>query len=166
MANPPAPVVPAATGIPYGLFAPTPVADPLASLSLGFNKPAAAAFDSPHDNRINSVSATIDAPIPADIFDFWLDTLIALRGPDILRIKGIVHVEGIAHPFAFHGVQHIFHPPVSLPHWPAGDCTSRIVVIGRDIPRDILASSLQLLRMRPPPADGGGMMTQHLQLPF
>jgi G3E family GTPase len=150
----------------YGLFAPNPAADPFASLSMGFHKPAPTAALSLHDRRITSVSATIVNPIPADIFDFWLDTLIALRGPDILRMKGIVHVEGIPHPFAFHGVQHIFYPPVSLPHWPDGDRTSRIVVIGRDIPRDILESSLAVLRMRPEQTAPGGMLAQHIQMPF
>jgi G3E family GTPase len=165
--KPTPPAQPIGYGNPaYGLFSPNPAADPFASLSLGFHRPAPTAAISLHDSRITSVSATIDDPIPADIFDFWLDTLIALRGPDILRMKGIVHVEGIPHPFAFHGVQHIFHPPVSLPHWPEGDRTSRIVVIGRDIPRDILESSLAVLRMRPEPTGSGGMMVQHIQMPF
>jgi len=77
-----------------------------------------------------------------------------------------VHVTGIPYPFAFHGVQHIFHPPVSLPHWPEGDRKSRIVVIGRDIPRDILAGSLAVLRTRPVPAQAGGMMAQTIAMPF
>jgi len=166
-AKPAAPALPIGSGNPsYGLFAPNPAADPLASLSMGFHRPASSAATSIHDSRINSVSITIDDPIPADLFDFWLDTLIAVRGPDILRIKGIVHVEGIPYPFAFHGVQHIFHPPVSLPHWPEGDRKSRIVVIGRDIPRDILAGSLAVLRTRHEPAQAGGMMAQTISMPF
>ncbi|MDO9526705.1 MAG: GTP-binding protein, partial [Gemmobacter sp.] len=60
----------------------------------------------------------------------------------------------------------IFHPPVGLPQWPEGDRTSRIVVIGRDIPRDILESSLAVLRMRPEPTGSGEMMAQHIQMPF
>jgi len=167
LSKPTVPAQPIGSGNPaYGLFAPNPAADPFASLSMGFHRPAPTAPVSLHDTRINSVSITIDDPIPADLFDFWLDTLIALRGPNILRIKGIVHVEGIPHPFAFHGVQHIFHPPVSLPHWPEGDRKSRIVVIGRDIPRDILESSIAVLRMRPEQTGSGGMMAQHIQMPF
>jgi len=165
--KPAAPVLPMGSGNPsYGLFAANPAADPFASLSMGFHRPAPSAATSIHDSRINSVSITIDDPIPADLFDFWLDTLIALRGPDILRMKGIVHVTGIPYPFAFHGVQHIFHPPVSLPHWPEGDRKSRIVVIGRDIPRDILEGSLTVLRTRHEPAQVGGMMAQTIAMPF
>ncbi len=165
--KPSGPPQPIGSGNPaYGLFAPNPATDPFASLSMGFHRPSPAAPVSLHDTRINSVSITIDDPIPADLFDFWLDSLIALRGPDILRMKGIVHVEDIPHPFAFHGVQHIFHPPVSLPHWPEGDRKSRIVVIGRDIPRDILARSLDLLRTGPKLTEPGGMMAQTISMPF
>jgi G3E family GTPase len=156
--QPSRPALPMGSGNPsYGLFTPNLAADPLASLSMGFHKPADLPTISPHDSRINSVSITLDEPIRADLFDFWLDSLIALRGPDILRMKGIVHVEGIPHPFAFHGVQHIFNPPVSLPHLPPGDRTSRIVVIGRDIPRDILANSMAILRTPPPPTSSRGI---------
>jgi len=165
--KPTAPALPMGSGNPsHGLFAPNPAADPFASLSMGFHRPAPTLSVSLHDARINSVSITIDDPVPADLFDFWLDTLIALRGPDILRIKGIVHVTGIPYPFAFHGVQHIFHPPVSLPHWPEGDRKSRIVVIGRDIPRGILEGSLAVLRTRHEPAQAGGMMAQTIAMPF
>ncbi len=163
----PAPAMAMGIGNPgYGLFRPNPAADLLAGLSLGFHRPAVPAAFSVHDSRITSVSAIIGDPIRADLFDFWLDTLIALRGPNILRMKGIVHVEGIPHPFAFHGVQHIFHPPVSLPHWPEGNRASRIVVIGRDIPRDFLADSLAFLRAPPAPAKRGGMLVQNIQMPF
>ena len=81
-------------------------------------------------------------------------------------MKGIIHVEGSPNPFAFHGVQHIFHPPVSLPHWPEGDRSSRIVVIGRDILRDILEGSLVVLRMRPEQTAAVGMMARHIQMPL
>lgn len=161
----PAPLMAVATAPTHGLFAP-PAPDPLASLSLGFLKPKAPASFSLHDSRITSVSITLDDPVPAHLFDLWLDTLIAMRGPDILRMKGIVHVEGIPYPFAFHGVQHIFHPPVSLPHWPDGDRTSRIVVIGRDIPRDILADSLAVLRTRPDPSLRPAQTSLPTDMPF
>ena len=99
-----------------------------------------------HDSRITSLSAVIEHPVRADAFGLWLDTLMSFHGPDILRFKAIIHTTDDPHPFAVHGVQHIFHPPVLLPHWPAGDRTSRFVVIGRDLPRDMLQDSLAFLR--------------------
>ena len=99
-----------------------------------------------HDARITSLSAVIEHPVRADAFGLWLDTLMSFHGPDILRFKAIIHTTDDPHPFAVHGVQHIFHPPVPLPHWPAGDRTSRFVVIGRDLRRDMLEESLIFLR--------------------
>jgi G3E family GTPase len=110
----------------------------------------------------------VHEPIPASVFDFWLDTLIALKGPNILRIKGIVHVEGIDWPFVFHGVQHIFDAPVPLKSWTGKDTTSRVVVIARDMSEEDLAASLVLLRMQPKEIDKAteGMMVQTVEMPF
>ncbi len=125
-------------------------ADPFANLT-GFApaSPAAASF-SPHDTRIGTASITLEEPISDKVFDRWLDTLIALRGSDILRVKGIVFLEGIEAPFAFHGVQHIFDPPVPIRDWPGGDRRSRIVVIARDFSRPELQRSLDMLRASEP----------------
>ncbi len=101
---------------------------------------------SSHDVRISSLSAVIEHPVRADAFGLWLETLMAFHGPNVLRFKAIIHTTEDPHPFAVHGVQHIFHPPVPLPHWPAGDRTSRFVVIGRDLRRDMLEDSLAFLR--------------------
>ncbi|MDD7971212.1 CobW family GTP-binding protein [Roseinatronobacter alkalisoli] len=150
-----------------------PAADPLAGLS-GIALPEAATsapFEtvSHHasDDRIATASIRIETPIPAEVFDFWLDSLIAIKGPDILRIKGIVHLEDIPYPFVFHGVQHIFAPPTPLKSWPKGDTSSRIVVIARDIPKPELDRHLALLLS--PPAEkteAPGMMGQSLETPF
>ena len=122
--------------------------DPLANLSgLASSEPNPESF-SPHDSRIGTASVILDEPISDEAFDHWLNTLIALRGPDILRVKGIVFLKDIDAPFVFHGVQHIFDPPVPVLNWPGGDRRSRIVVIARDISRPELKRSLDMLRAR------------------
>lgn len=124
--------------------------DPLQNLS-GLSPTAQPKVtQSVHDARIGSVSIVLHDPIPAVAFDLWLDTLIALRGPDILRVKGVVHLEGIPTPFVFHGVQHLFDPPVPLHDWQGSDRSSRIVVIARDMSRPELKASLDLLRAQIP----------------
>ena len=87
------------------------------------------------------------------VFNLWLDTLISLKGPDILRVKGIVFLEGIERPFVFHGVQHIFDPPVQLQEWSDDDTRSRIVVIAKDISRPMLQHSFDMLRASQPDYD-------------
>jgi len=154
------------------LGASSPAPDPLAGLS-GFAAKATAAqpltvggSQAHHDNRIGSASIEVTEPIPAEVFDFWLDTLIALKGPDILRMKGIVHVEGLEWPFVFHGVQHIFDAPVPLKSWSGKDATSRVVVIARAIDTGDLKASLETLRMKPQQARTDGMMVHTTEMPF
>ena len=113
-----------------------------------------------HNHSIVSASIEIETPVSASVFDFWLDTLIALKGPDILRIKGIVHLESMELPFVFHGVQHIFDPPVLLESWNGSGTTSRVVVIARNMKEDELKASLNTLHLQPKEATStvGGMM--------
>ncbi len=123
--------------------------DPLTNLS-GLAPVPRIPVVSPHDTRIQSVSILLDHPLPDAAFDIWLDTLIGLKGPDILRVKGIVFLKGDERPFVFHGVQHIFDPPVQLRDWPGGDTRSRIVVIAKDITRPELQRSFDMLRATQP----------------
>ena len=121
-----------------------------------------------HDDRITSASIMIDKPIPASVFDFWLDMLIALKGPDILRMKGIVHVDGVEWPFVFHGVQHIFDEPVPLKSWKGGDTKSRVVVIARDMTKEDLEGALNVLWMQPKEVEKteDHLMTETTEMPF
>jgi G3E family GTPase len=120
--------------------------DPLQNLSGLSPSPEVDTFQSPHDTRISSAPIVLTDPIPVAGFDLWLDTLIALRGLDIQRVKGVVHLENAPTPFVFHGVQHLFEPPVPLTDWQGEDRTSRIVVIARDTTRPELTYSLDMLR--------------------
>ncbi|WP_242679588.1 CobW family GTP-binding protein [Paracoccus nototheniae] len=98
--------------------------DPLAGLSGLAPRSVAAALPGfpstathhARDSNIVTASITIDAPIPAPVFDFWLDMLVGIQGDSILRLKAIVHIEGGQVPFVMHGVQHILEPPVPLKH--------------------------------------------------
>ena len=125
-------------------------ADPLSNISGLRPSINSAAPTHRHDTRIQSVSIVLDTPIPVARFDQWLDTLVMLRGPNILRVKGIVHVEDIEKPFVFHGVQHLFDPPVPLNDWIGTTRQSRIVVIARDMTREELEYSLNTLRTPKP----------------
>ncbi len=120
--------------------------DPLFNLSGFVPSAAKTAPLSKHDARIGSASIVLHDPIHPDAFDRWLDTLIRLRGPDILRVKGIVHLIGIEMPFVFHGVQHLFDTPVPLHDWQGETRQSRIVVIARDMTNAELVYSLDMLR--------------------
>ncbi len=71
-----------------------------------------------------------DAPLSLMDVDILVDLFRANFGPDLLRLKGIIHVqEDPDRPLVIHGVQHIFHPPARLPAWPGNDRFTRIVGI-------------------------------------
>jgi G3E family GTPase len=84
-----------------------------------------------HDASIRTLSLRFEQPFTWSGFSAALELLTTLRGPDMLRVKGIVNVEG--KPVVVQGVQHIFHPPVTLDRWPSDDHQTRLVFITRRI---------------------------------
>ena len=72
-----------------------------------------------------------------------LEVLMSMRGENLLRVKGIVNVVESPTPLVIHGVQHLFHPPVTLPEWPDDDRSSRIVFITRDLSRTAVQQLLE-----------------------
>jgi len=69
-------------------------------------------------------------------FQFFLEILTAQMGENMLRVKGIINVNGNDKPAVIHGVQHIFHPIQWLDKWPDDDRRSRLVFIVRDTPKE------------------------------
>ena len=76
------------------------------------------------------------------LFIDWIEGLIAVRGDDILRIKGLLWLSDTDRPVVVHGVQHIFHPPARLERWPDDDPRTQIVFITRDLPQEPVEASL------------------------
>jgi G3E family GTPase len=91
------------------------------------------------EERIRSLALATDRALPAATFDMFLDLLRGMHGPNLLRVKGIVKIaEAPDEPVVIHGVQHVFHPPASLPAWPDDDRRTRMVFITCDMdPRAI-----------------------------
>jgi G3E family GTPase len=85
-----------------------------------------------------------DAPIDWPLFQRAVETLIALRGEDLLRVKGLLNIAGGRGPVVFQAVQHLIHPPVELAAWPDADRSTRVVFITRHVAerqvRDLFAA--------------------------
>jgi G3E family GTPase len=86
-----------------------------------------------HGDGISSFVIVQQEPIDWPTFARVMETLIALRGPDLLRAKGILDVKGCRGPVVVQYVQHLAHPPVELEKWPDANRGSRLVFITRDI---------------------------------
>lgn len=97
-----------------------------------------------HDARIGAFCLTFDAPLSWPGLAMWLEMLVASKGEHLLRVKGILNLQGCDRPVAIHAVRHLMHPPVKLAAWPEDDPrTSRMVFITRDLPRAVIEDGLQ-----------------------
>jgi len=93
-----------------------------------------------HDERVKSFCLRFTEPMTWNSFSQTMEVLSALRGSDMLRVKGLVNVADHKGPMVIQGVQHLFHPPVELNDWPSADHSTRIVFITRNIPRETVAN--------------------------
>jgi G3E family GTPase len=82
---------------------------------------------------IATFTITETRPIEWRPFACAMEALIALRGADLLRVKGVLDVAGCRGPVVVQFVGHLAHPPVELDRWPDGERTSRIVFIARNL---------------------------------
>ena len=87
-----------------------------------------------HSDGIGSFVWHATKPARWAIFSRAMETLTALRGADLLRVKGFLNVEGCLGPVLVQFVQHLSPPPVELEAWPNADRDSRLVFITRNIP--------------------------------
>jgi G3E family GTPase len=110
-----------------GALDPQRVVAPVAGERSGFIAEAA------HSDGVTSFVVEHDKPIEWLGFARAMETLIALRGADLLRVKGILNVAGCQGPVLVQYVQHLAHQPVELETWPDKNRNSRIVFITRNI---------------------------------
>ncbi|HEY7536388.1 MAG TPA: GTP-binding protein [Gaiellaceae bacterium] len=94
-----------------------------------------------HSDGVRAHSLVFDEQLDWTAFGVWLTMLLAARGEDLLRVKGLLNVGGSG-PLVLNGVQHVVHPPIHLDEWPDDDQRSRIVFIGRGFTAAELERSL------------------------
>jgi len=105
-----------------------------------------------HSDGISSFVLRPHGPMAWTPFAQAMETLIALRGPDLLRVKGLLDVAGCRGPVVVQFVQHLAHPPVELDAWPDADHASRLVFITRNIPEAAVRKLFAAVRALAPPA--------------
>ena len=97
-----------------------------------------------HSDGISSFVLERQQPVEWPAFSRAMETLIALRGAELLRVKGILNVAGCRGPVIVQYVQHLAHPPVELQSWPDQNRDSRVIFITRNIQeaqiRDLFAA--------------------------
>jgi G3E family GTPase len=86
-----------------------------------------------HSDGISSFVLERQQPVVWPAFSRAMETLIALRGGDLLRVKGILNVAGCRGPVVVQYVQHLAHPPVELQSWADQNRDSRLVFVTRNL---------------------------------
>jgi G3E family GTPase len=86
-----------------------------------------------HDDEIKGVSLRTEQPIDGKKITQWLDKLLADQGPDILRAKGIINVQGENKRLVFQAVHMILEGDLQREWKPGEDRSSRMVFIGRNL---------------------------------
>ena len=95
-----------------------------------------------HDSGIASFCLWFDGALDWTAFGIWMTMLLSRHGENVLRIKGMLNIAGVADPVLVNGVQHVVHPPTHLDGWPDADRRSRIVFIVRGIAQERIEASL------------------------
>jgi G3E family GTPase len=107
-----------------------------------------AAVEAPHGS-VQSFTLRFDGAFDWTMFGVWLTMLLNRHGDKVLRVKGILNVEGSDTPVAVHGVQHLVHPPKHMAAWPDADRRSRLVFIVEGLERSAIERSLAAFSGRP-----------------
>lgn len=86
-----------------------------------------------HQDDIGSVVLRHDQPIAWPALRLWLDSVLSLRGDRILRLKGLVQLDGQERLIVLQGVHHVLHPPVFLVRSAPEQPATQIVLITRGL---------------------------------
>lgn len=99
-----------------------------------------------HDDAIASVSLRPEGDLDPTTFFRWLNRFVQAKGPDILRIKGIVALVGEARRYVFHGVHMTLDGRPGKPWRPGELRRGEIVFIGRGLDAQEIAVGLAQCR--------------------
>jgi G3E family GTPase len=93
------------------------------------------------DDAVGSLVLESESPLDLDRVGAFVGALIAEHSADLLRYKGILSIVGEARRLIFQGVHKVAGFDYGRP-WEEGERrTSRIVLIGRHLPADVLRAS-------------------------
>ncbi|SBW22556.1 CobW family GTP-binding protein [Protofrankia symbiont of Coriaria ruscifolia] len=95
-----------------------------------------------HDLTVTSVGIELAGDLSVPKLNDWLGELLATKGTDIFRSKGILAVGGQDNRYVFQGVHMLFEGTDGQP-WGEAPRISRLVFIGRNLDRGALEDGLR-----------------------
>jgi G3E family GTPase len=103
--------------------------------------------DHEHDDEIGSLSLTSDRPLDPELFVPWIQKITQDFGTDILRMKGIIAMKDDEQRFVIQGVHMLLEGGSQRPWKPDEKRDSRLVFIGRGLPKEKLKEEFESCRV-------------------
>ncbi len=98
--------------------------------------------DHEHDDSITSVGIDVAGDVDGERLNAWIGELLATRGTDIFRSKGVLAIAGEPNRFVFQGVHMLFDGQVDRP-WGDEPRRSTMIFIGRALDRDAITEGFR-----------------------
>jgi G3E family GTPase len=102
-----------------------------------------AGHDHHHTDDVQSFVFKSDRPFDSDRFETFMSAVSQAYGPQLLRYKGVLYIKGSAHQMVFQGVHMLMGGDRGRPWQPGEPRQSKIVFIGRSLPRDTILKGLE-----------------------
>jgi G3E family GTPase len=98
--------------------------------------------DHEHDDTVTSVGIDLAGDLDGQRLNRWLGELLATKGTDIFRMKGVLALAGSEQRFVFQGVHMLFDGRPDKP-WNGRERRNQLVFIGRNLDRGELEEGLR-----------------------
>jgi G3E family GTPase len=94
-----------------------------------------------HDDAVGSVALVEERPMDLEKLGRWLSDLVAERGPDLFRMKGIIQLQGEERRYVFQSVHMLLDGDFDRPWKAAEPRRTELVIIGRNLDAEALRAS-------------------------
>ena len=96
-----------------------------------------------HDTAIESIEFELEGTIKKSIFELWLGLFLQAKGHDLLRMKGVMALQGMKERFIVQGVHELVSYQASEPWNPDEPRVNKLVFIGRELDKAELEQGLK-----------------------
>lgn len=101
-----------------------------------------------HDDAIKAFVFQSDRPFSPAKFEEYMGALTQVYGPDMLRYKGVLFMDGTNRRMIFQGVHMLMGADVGRPWGKDEKPATKIVFIGRNLPQEAILKGLQACHAR------------------
>jgi G3E family GTPase len=95
-----------------------------------------------HNEAVKSVGITLSGDLNPNKLNAWFQKLMAERGPDIYRMKGVLSIAGDEQRFVFQGVHMLLDARPDRP-WGRDPRSNKLIFIGKNLNREELTEGFR-----------------------